>query len=87
MGTDSGSDYRAEIRDPNNEAKGIYSWLDALGNAHTTAFNSGQNGYRVLPVPKSGIVLPPFPYGLYRPRPQEAENRKLKPELMDLSSK
>eukprot|EP00093_Oithona_nana_P004761 04761.XXX_56324_55355_1 [CDS] Oithona nana genome sequencing. len=75
MGTDSGSHYRAEIKDANNEAKGIYSWIDPLGNAHTTAFNAGQNGYQVLPVPKSGLVLPPFPYGLYRPRPQEAQAR------------
>ena len=75
MGTDSGSHYRAEIKDANNEAKGIYSWIDPLGNAHTTAFNAGQNGYQVLPVPKSGLVLPPFPYGLYQARPQEAQAR------------
>ena len=46
-----------------------------MGNAHTTAFNAGQKGYQVLPVPKSGLSLPPFPYGLYQPRPQEAQAR------------
>ena len=75
IGTDSGTHFRAEIKDANNEAKGIYSWIDPLGNAHTTAFTAGQKGYQVLPVPKSGLSLPPFPYGLYQPRPQEAQAR------------
>ena len=75
MGTDSGSSYRAEARSSDNEVKGVYSWLDSLGHAHTTAFNSGKNGYQTMPLAKSGIILPPFPYSLYgAPRPQSREN-------------
>merc|ERR1711976_1083842 len=32
MGTQSENQFRAEIRDANNEVKGVYSWLDASGN-------------------------------------------------------
>merc|ERR1711935_717392 len=77
MGTQSENQYRAELRDANNEVKGVYSWLDALGKEHTVAFNSGKNGYRTMPLEKSGIDLPPFPYGLYGDRPEEIQARTL----------
>ena len=65
MGTDSGDHFRAESRDKDNEVKGVYSWIDPSGDAHTVAYNSGKNGHRTVPLSSSGIVLPPFPYSLY----------------------
>jgi len=77
MGTQSENQFRAETRDANNEVKGVYSWLDALGNEHTVAFNSGKDGYHTMPIEKSGIELPPFPYGLYGDRPKDIQARTL----------
>merc|ERR1712079_95003 len=77
MGTQSENQFRAEFRDANNEVKGVYSWLDASGKDHTVAFNSGKNGHQIMPLEKSGIELPPFPYGLYGDRPKEIQARTL----------
>lgn len=70
MGTDSGDSFRAEKRSAQNEVKGVYSWLDPAGQAHTIAYNSGKNGYRTMPLAQSGIILPPFPYSLSNPKAQ-----------------
>merc|ERR1712156_815 len=78
MGTQSENQFRAEIRDSNNEVKGVYSWLDASGNEHTVVFNSGKDGYKIMPLEESGIELPPFPYGLYGDKPEEIQARTLK---------
>merc|ERR1712156_340148 len=78
MGTQSENQFRAEIRDANNEVKGVYSWLDASGNEHTVVFNSGKDGYKIMPLEESGIELPPFPYGLYGDKPEEIQARTLK---------
>merc|ERR1711953_888126 len=78
MGTQSENQFRAEIRDSNNEVKGVYSWLDASGNEHTVVFNSGKDGYKIMPLEESGIELPPFPYGLYGDKPKEIQARTLK---------
>jgi len=75
MGTQSENQFRAEARDANNEVKGVYSWLDALGNEHTVAYNSGINGYQTMPLEKSGIALPPYPYGLYGAKPKDVQGR------------
>jgi len=75
MGTQSENQFRAEARDANNEVKGVYSWLDALGNEHTVAYNSGVNGYQTMPLEKSGIALPPYPYGLYGAKPKDVQGR------------
>ena len=77
MGTQSENQFRAEIRDANNEVKGVYSWLDASGNEHTVVFNSGKDGYKIMPLEESGIELPPFPYGLYGDKPEEIQARTL----------
>merc|ERR1712223_546055 len=77
MGTQSENQFRAEIRDVNNEVKGVYSWLDASGNEHTVVFNSGKDGYKIMPLEESGIELPPFPYGLYGDKPEEIQARIL----------
>ena len=69
MGTESEKQYRAEIRSKDNEVKGVYSWVDALGNAHTVAYNAdSKNGYRTLPIDRAGLQLPNYPYGLYHPK-------------------
>merc|ERR1711976_10855 len=78
MGTQSENQFRAEIRDANNEVKGVYSWLDASGNEHTVVFNSGKDGYKIMPLEESGIELPPFPYGLCGDKPEEIQARTLK---------
>ncbi len=65
MGTDSGDHYRAEVTNPDNEVKGVYSWLDPAGVPHVVAFNSGKSGYRTMPIAKAGLNLPPFPHSLY----------------------
>ena len=75
MGTQSENQFRAEARDADNEVKGVYSWLDALGNEHTVAYNSGKNGHVTMPLAKSGLILPPFPYGLYGAKPKDIQAR------------
>ena len=37
--------------------------------------NSGVNGYQTMPLEKSGIVLPPYPYGLYGAKPKDVQGR------------
>ena len=37
--------------------------------------NSGINGYQTMPLEKSGIDLPPFPYGLYGAKPKDVQGR------------
>ena len=76
MGTKSADSFRAEeTKTGQNEVKGVYSWLDPNGSPHLVAFNSGQQGYRTLPLQKAGLALPPFPYGLYQPRPLQIQSR------------
>jgi hypothetical protein len=65
MGTKSDDQYKAEARTANNEVRGVYSWLDPRGNPHMVSYNSGINGYQTMPLARSGIPLPQFPYSLY----------------------
>ena len=37
--------------------------------------NSGINGYQTMPLEKSGIDLPPYPYGLYGAKPKDVQGR------------
>ena len=74
FGTDSGDHFKVEERSKNNEVKGVYSWLDPSGNAHTVAYNSGIGGYRTLPLASASIDLPKFPYSLYNDNVQSRTN-------------
>ena len=37
--------------------------------------NLGVNGYQTMPLEKSGIALPPYPYGLYGAKPKDVQGR------------
>lgn len=65
MGTDSGHQFKAELRMANNEVKGVYSYLQPNGSPYTVAYTAGVNGYRTMPLAQLGLALPPFPYSLY----------------------
>ena len=79
VGTDSGDHFTAEARDKDNEVKGVYSWIDPRGESHTVTYTSGKHGYKTLPLKKSGLDLPPFPYSLYGTPPKE----QIQPRVLD----